>query len=987
MRGWRLFFAFASLLVCSAAIAFAQTTGDISGRVTDTSESPLPGVTIEATSSSLPGSRITETGPDGVYRIPAIPPGTYRVRASLPGFRPFEKTCTVALESSMTVNLTLRLETEERLLVSGDTPPIDTTSTTTGTNYTSDVIQHLPVGRNYAEIVRSNPGVSTDHGYTDGRLLPLTIYGATSAENQWIIDGVNTTNVYKGTQGKAMSSEFVQEVEIKTGGYQAEFGRALGGVINVITKSGGNVFHGDGFLYYDSTETAARQRADAQGHSNSQNYQPWRAMRTTDGTRLEYGADLGGFLLKDRLWFFAAYDRAILDGHVARTESSTYVSKDLLFPFDSTDNLYSGKITWNVAPSTTLVANAFADPSSTSGAGAADPRRGLGQIDVTPPVSPVPSTWSSTRWQGGTDYALRATKLFGSDVVATLQGSYHRDRSSLTAADEIRHHDWTCAGGTPQRRCDRPGEPNAITGGYGYIVGYDHNHSSRQQYSAAATMYARTHEIKVGGDYMEGRPDLTFSWTGQQQADLWNEYGQTYYRHRFFAVSPADPTPVPNLRIRAQVLNYGAYIQDSWKASPGLTVNLGLRWDGEMTRNHAGQTVFRTADEWQPRIGVVWDPRGDGAMKVYASAGRFSYALPTAATTSLFYGGVTQLTTYNFDPVSVLQDSNVINHGRATGGMSAPFGVPADEDLEGYSQNELIVGLERLLAPGLTVGLKGTYRSLNDAVELRADFDYNSPLTNYSSYAIINPGSNGTFASGNMPTCDGFWEAPEGSQCFATGPATPAPRRIYRGLELLARQSIRDGLWIQASYTYSSLRGNYDGGVNEQFYGNTSPGVTGAFYNEPSWHNGYGTLALDRPHRFRLDGYWVTPLRLSVGLQAFAESGAPLNRLGYYGCCGAMVFLDPRGSAGRLPTFWEGNLTLSYPIAIGPVTTSLHAYVFNVFDNQIETSRDEGWTTDVPEGYPATIYDPDQVRNNLNYGGVTGRSAPRSFRAAVRVAF
>src|SRR5206468_6703282 len=169
-----------------------------------------------------------------------------------------------------------------------------------------------------------------------------------------------------------------------TGGYQAEFGRALGGIINVVTKSGGNAFHGDGFAYYDSTETAARQRADAQGHGNSENYQPWRAMRTTDGTRLEYGADLGGFLLKDRLWFFAAYDRASLNGHVARTESSTYVSKDLRFPFDSVDNLWSGKITWNAAHSITVVANAFADPSSTSGAGGADSRRGLGPLITSP---------------------------------------------------------------------------------------------------------------------------------------------------------------------------------------------------------------------------------------------------------------------------------------------------------------------------------------------------------------------------------------------------------------------------------------------------------------------------------------------------------------------------------------------------------------------------------------------------------------------------
>ena len=138
MRAWRLYFAHAALLVCS--VASAQTTGDVSGRVTDSTETPLPGVTIEATSPSLPGVRVSVTDADGLYRVPSVQPGNYRLRASLAGFRSTEKTCNVALGSAMTVDLTLRIEAEEHVLVSGDLPPIDTSSTTTGTNYTSDVV-------------------------------------------------------------------------------------------------------------------------------------------------------------------------------------------------------------------------------------------------------------------------------------------------------------------------------------------------------------------------------------------------------------------------------------------------------------------------------------------------------------------------------------------------------------------------------------------------------------------------------------------------------------------------------------------------------------------------------------------------------------------------------------------------------------------------------------------------------------------------------
>ena len=197
-----------------------------------------------------------------------------------------------------------------------------------------------------------------------------------------------------------------------------------------------------------------------------------------------------------------------------------------------------------------------------------------------------------------------------------------------------------------------------------------------------------------------------------------------------------------------------------------------------------------------------------------------------------------------------------------------------------------------------------------------------------------------------------------------------------------------DRLWAQASYVYSSLRGNYDGGVNETSYGQTASGNNSDFDYPQLWHDGYGTLSLDRPHRFRLDAFWVTPWRLSVGLQTYVESGTPLNRFGYFnGNYGSAVFLVPRGSAGRLPTVWEANLTLSYPVAVGPVTMTLQAYVFNLFNNQIATSRVEAWTINPPAGYPNTVFDPNVPSNNPDYGKTTTRQAPRSLRAAVRVSF
>ncbi len=169
--------------------------------------------------------------------------------ANLSGMGTAAKNATVTLDSTATVNMQMQVSAKEAITVTGEAPLVDTASTTTGTNYSAKVMDKLPIGRNYASIVLSQPGVQGDSGEVQGRSLALSVYGSTSAENMFLIDGVNTTNVIKGFQGKVINTEFIQEVEVKTGGYQAEYGRNTGGVVNVITKSGGNEFHGDVFGY------------------------------------------------------------------------------------------------------------------------------------------------------------------------------------------------------------------------------------------------------------------------------------------------------------------------------------------------------------------------------------------------------------------------------------------------------------------------------------------------------------------------------------------------------------------------------------------------------------------------------------------------------------------------------------------------------------------------------------------------------------------
>src|SRR5262249_3421143 len=162
------------------------------------------------------------------------------------------------------------------------------------------------------------------------------------------------------------------------------------------------------------------------------------------------------------------------------------------------------------------------------------------------------------------------------------------------------------------------------------------------------------------------------------------------------------------------------------------------------------------------------------------------------------FGHGTNYGVWNFDPISVVQDPNVPNHGKRIGGGGA-FGSAVDDGIKSMYQDELTIGVERLLGQSLTVGLKGTYRSLGRVVEDRCDLYYSKPETGFRECAFINPGSDGKFASGNVPVCESL------GPCTPTGAATPEARRIYRGIEILARHAAGDRLWIQASYIYSSL--------------------------------------------------------------------------------------------------------------------------------------------------------------------------------------
>jgi len=403
----QLRFALPLVLLLVASSALAQTTGGLVGQVTDSSGASLPGVTVEVRSPSLQGVRTSLTDASGGYRFAILPPGVYEARFALEGFNTeTRRDVRVSLSKDATVDVALRLAAvSESMTVVASAPVLDTTSSSVGTNLDSAAIQTLPTGRNYASIVQVAPGVSSDANPHNANQNTITVYGSSGAENAFYIDGVNTTQMEYGFQGKNLNFEFIQEVDVKTGGYEAEQGRSTGGIINVITKSGGNEMTGDVFGYLDSD--SLQNDTESIDSSNG----------TVVGfDRSDWGADLGGFIIRDKLWFFAAYDSV---DHSADNQLPGLTD---IVAAETKQDLGSAKLTYNVAPNQTLVFTFLQDPRVDTGA----------IVDANHTLRGDESTYLGRQEFGGRDYALRYDATLGSQWVVMGQVARHQEENSVS---------------------------------------------------------------------------------------------------------------------------------------------------------------------------------------------------------------------------------------------------------------------------------------------------------------------------------------------------------------------------------------------------------------------------------------------------------------------------------------------------------------------------------------------------------------------------
>ncbi len=569
MRGSALvFLVLVSVLACTPT-AWAQTTGRIAGRIVDSSGGAMPGVTVTVSSPALQGVRSTVTDGSGDYRFPTLPPGKYVVKAELTGFKTTEQAdVAVGIDRTVAVNLSMSVgDLAENVTVEGTTPVIDIRSASTGLNANADFFTKLPSRRDFYAVAQFAPGVSTDDSGT-------TFAGSTGAENSYIIEGLNTTGVYLGDRGKTLNQDFVEEVEVKTGGLPAEYGRMTGGVINVVTKSGSNMFHGSLFGFAEGGSLQADNATESKRPE-------WTTTVPNVAHLWDAGVSLGGYVVKDRLWFFGVYN-----GQQRRTD--TKMIRDLTqdapgtpalgtsVPTTTNTQLYSAKFTYKLANNHTLVFSEFGDPAKTNGA-----------LTSQWVISGPPSTWDGTEQFGGNDMVLRYDGVLSPTSFLRAQYARHTEKDIIGGPGRD-------IASTQNQRVS----PAVFTGGFSI---WDDLNFTRDVYKADFSKILPANEIKVGFDYEDigSNLDRYQGGAGQRiyllQRTVDGEL-VLYVRHRYFidenapGHSRSDPATwkiaLP-LNTRPASKSYSFYAQDNMKLGR-LSLNLGVRWERQSMLDREG---------------------------------------------------------------------------------------------------------------------------------------------------------------------------------------------------------------------------------------------------------------------------------------------------------------------------------------------------------------------------------------------------------------
>jgi outer membrane receptor protein involved in Fe transport len=987
-------------LVATSAFAQTSTTGSIEGAITDPNGAAVKGATVTVTSPNLIKSQTATTGDDGRFQIGNLPPGQYKVSVEASGFAKYSSAdFSVNLGRTSTADAQLSLATATATVNVTGGAVVDTNQNTTGSNVSTEQFSNFPTQRTVQGLYTIAPTV-TRSGLRDatGRDRDPSVAGSSGPENNYILDGVNTSDPAFGGSGANLPFEFVQEVEIKTGAYGAEYGKSTGGIFNVITKSGGNEFHGDVFGY-GTTKGLVRE---------VKNF-PFTGSAANGFSETDLGGDIGGPIVKDKLWFFGAFNPQRRKNFYLTQTFHNSVENKVSIPF------YAGKITWALNGKNTFTASTFGDFTKIEGflaTAALNNVNGFGN-DVR--------AFTGTQETGGHNYAFRLNSTIKNNFIAEFTGGLHFQRANTipSAIDQplITDNFAVLRGGAvltpvstgvtcPASGCTGTGFIDFVDGRGGslqrnFVRGpgfglYSTQTRDRYEINAHMQNIEGKHTVKWGFEWfrnmydintLSSGPAVTYAFTPGLGLTPTNGASNVTNGSRITnnwlvcttrtnqitcpstaGVTRAQAIPAATLAALGLTVNPTATSITTAEAfnNPFIIRNTTRVRDFELvgsTYTNAEafyiQDDYKFAKDWQFNIGVRWDYEqaynNDGTS--YIKFNNFwDNAAPRIGLTWDFTGkgkGKLFANYATFIETPIPLDVNV----RAAGGdvqtdknfnvdrLNGPAGsliVP------GVSTGSTNLGSDATpLDPGLKPQSIGEY-SMGLEYEIHKDISLgfrgvyrhmrnvieDGSFDDGDTYFIFNPGRNEPGTT-ERAACNGAAGAP---RCFGRA------QRFYRAFEVTATKRFTNHWQMITSYVYSSLTGNYEG-LFRNDNGQSDPNITSLFDLQSLLDNTYGRLPNDRPHQFKFNGSYQFPFKLMLSGNFYMQSGTPFNQL------------IPHPIYGNNEGFQVQRGT-----AVVPVVTAVQAGFPNVVDSIGESRTPTTMNLDLGVYFPIKLGEKKELR-------------------------
>ncbi len=611
-----------------------ETTGRLEGYIVDSQGRPVANVEVLVAGPSLHAPRGVLTNHQGHFLVLALPVGEYSVALSRAPHAT-QVLRGVRIQLGQTASLgEVRLQEPvyklAPLVVSGRPPLVDPTATVLGSNLGATEFSAIPTERDYRSIALLLPHVNESY-LGDG----ITLAGATGLETRYFVDGIDVTDPVRSSGGTRLPCNFIKEVQVRTGGYEAEYRSSLGGTINVVTYSGSNETKGQLFGYFLNDQLAGASRRGALERDKG------------DFQRFDAGFGLSGPIQKKRLWYYVAYSPAVLLEDIDIPGIGFHEDK-------TTVHSFAGKLSWGSSKHS-LILTAIGDPTTRSSVGAV-----RGAIVVPVSFANADPYLHDIR-TGGVNLAMSGKHTLRHNAMLETSVSFALRKDKLVPATQrgrvdtlfIDQETGLWSGGNP----DYFDENSAV-----FLAGL------------SGVWLMPSHEIKAGLEYKDNR------WDFNQAMRALYRFADDYF-FMFLAVTEGTvSTRVP-----------AAFLQDSWRVSRRVRVNAGIRWTGEYIVASTGKVAQSIPNEWQPRLGVTYLPGEKGQQKVFASLGRYYEELPTYPLFFYYNQGT------RWDWIAFDHDPRIDPSKGDTTGLSGEI-QPRIQGLQGLYSDEITLGYELQVA-------------------------------------------------------------------------------------------------------------------------------------------------------------------------------------------------------------------------------------------------------------------------------------------------